>query len=151
MAKFVFKFQTILELKIQIEENLKNELGKAIQKLELEKEILRGIEQEREASIDEFNEVSSQGTVVEKLREYTSYISYLKGRIELQKENVNYAQNDVDRYREQLIAAMQEREMLEKLREKKHEEYMKEQLKQEQKEIDEVVSFKYAKRLNNGL
>jgi len=36
---------------------------------------------------------------------------------------------------------MQERKVLEKLREKKYEEYVREQLKEEQKLNDEIVSF----------
>lgn len=67
----------------------------------------------------------------------------MKDRIEHQKNNIKRAQKSVDKYREQLIIAVQERKMMEKLREKKYEEYMKEQQKEEQKVIDEIASFKY--------
>lgn len=144
MAKFVFKFQPILDLKIQMEDSLKNELGKAIHKLEHEKDVLKSIESEREEAINQFNEKSSRGIVVEKLKEYNNYISFLMVRINQQKENVKDAQKNVDKYREQLIKAVQEREMLDKLKEKKLQEYMKEQHQLEQKLIDEVVSYKYA-------
>ncbi|MCX7841529.1 MAG: flagellar export protein FliJ [Clostridia bacterium] len=146
MPRFAFKFQSILDLKLQIEESLKNELGKSVQKLEQEKEKLSTIEAERDNQIENFNEKSSKGMLVEKLRDHNAYISYLKERIERQKENVNLAQNIVDKNREKLIKAMQEREMLDKLKEKKYKEYLKEQLKLENKANDEIVSFKYAEK-----
>ena len=34
MGKFVFRMQTLLNLKIQLENGLKNELGRAVQELE---------------------------------------------------------------------------------------------------------------------
>jgi flagellar FliJ protein len=36
MASFTFRLQPVLNLKLQTEENKKNELGKAVQQLELE-------------------------------------------------------------------------------------------------------------------
>ncbi len=143
MGKFVFKLQAVLNLKKQIESNMKNELGKAVQELERQKIILLDIETERDEYIGEINSKSSSGISVGLLKEYSSYISLLKDRIELQKNNVRRAQKSVDKCREQLVTAVQERKMMEKLREKKYEEYIKEQQKMEQKVIDEIASFNY--------
>ena len=44
MAKFVFKMQSLLNIKTQMEESLKNELSGAIRKLELEKNKLKKID-----------------------------------------------------------------------------------------------------------
>ncbi|MCX8147511.1 MAG: flagellar export protein FliJ [Candidatus Woesearchaeota archaeon] len=147
MAKFIFKLQSLLNVKMQMEDNLKNELGKATQKLENEKERLRQIENERIECINQVSGESSRGIMVGKLKEYSAFISFLKEKAELQKENINYAQNVVDKYREQLIKVVQEKEMLEKLKEKKFKEYLKEQFKEEQKINDEITSYKYNKTL----
>lgn len=147
MAKFVFNLQSLLNVKIQIEDNLKNELGKAMQKLEKERERLRQIEFERSELISQVSGESSRGIMVGKLKEYGAFIAFLKEKEELQKENINYAQNVVDKYREQLLKIVQEKEMLEKLKEKKYQEYLKEQFKEEQKINDEITSYKYNKTL----
>lgn len=147
MAKFVFKLQALLNVKMQMENNLKNELGKAVQRLEKEREKLLKIENERNECINQICGQSSKGVMVGKLKEYGTYISFLKEKAEHQKENINYAQNVVDRYREQLIKVVQEKEMLEKLKEKKYQEYLKEQFKEEQKINDEITSYKYNKIL----
>lgn len=145
MANFVFKMQSLLNIKTQMEESLKNELGKAVQKLELEKNKLKKIEIDRDECINNLKSKSSKGIIVSKIQEYNSYISLLKGRMKIQKENINYAQNIVDKYREQLIKMMQEKEMLEKLKDKKYQEYLLEQAKADQKINDEVISYKYSK------
>jgi flagellar protein FliJ len=147
MSKFIFKLQSLLDLKLQIEGSLKNELGRATQKLEGEKKIAERIEFEMQECINQFYAKSSKGIRVEKLREYNAYLSNLKLKLEVQKENINYAQNNVDKYRGKLIVAVQERQMIEKLREKKHHEFLKEQLKKEQAINDEIVSFKYTNRM----
>ncbi|ODM25677.1 flagellar export protein FliJ [Acetivibrio mesophilus] len=141
MGKFVFRMQTLLNLKIQLENGLKNELGRAVQELERQKDILNGLIKERDEYIDSINSKSEEGISVGKLREYNMYISYLNERAKLQKDNIKKAQLVVDNYRDKLIKAMQEKKVLEKLKEKKYEEYMKEQLKEEQKLNDEIVSF----------
>jgi flagellar FliJ protein len=143
VGKFVFKLQAVLNLKKQIEENLKNELGKAVQELERQKKKLMDIELERATYYQEINDKSSSGISVGKLKEFSSYISHLNEKIKQQKNNIKRAQKTVDKYREQLIIAVQERKMMEKLREKKYAEFMKEQQREEQKAIDEIASFNY--------
>lgn len=143
LPKFVFKLQSVLNIKQQMEDSLKNELANAVKKLEAEKDILRQIEAEMEAKIEDINSKSSKGILVEKLREYNAYIAKLKETGGVQKENINKAQQNVDKYREMLLKAVQEREMLEKLKEIKFQEYLKEQLKEEQRLNDEIASFRY--------
>lgn len=146
MARFVFRLQPLLNVKKQVEESLKNELGKAIQKLENEKRRLIEIVSEKDNNIVRFNLKASQGVAVKKLKEYNAYISLLKEKIEFQKENVNFAQNIVDKYREELVKAVQEKEMLEKLKDKLVQEFIKEQLKEEQRINDEIISYKFNDR-----
>lgn len=146
MAKFIFKMQSLLNIKLQMEDSLKNEMGKAVQRLELEKQILSDMENERIELISQFNDQSQKNISVNKLREYSAYISHLKDKMEDQKENINKVQKIVDKYREELIKIMQERQMLEKLREKKYTEFLREQFDKEQKLIDEVTSYKYSSR-----
>lgn len=147
MGKFIFRLQPLLNVKKQFEENLKNELGKAMQALEKEKQKLVLIENDKKRCIDEFNDHTSRGVRVEKLREYNIYISLLNDRIVIQKEAIKKAKQNADGIRDQLVEIMKEREMLEKLREKKFQHYLKEQLSEEQKVLDEIASYKHNKSL----
>jgi len=145
MAKFIFKLQALLNIKIKMEDNLKNKMGKAIQKLERNKDILKSIENKKSTCINEFNLKTSGKFVLKDLKEYSAYISHLNHKIELQKENVKSAQKNVDKVREELLALMQEREVLDKLKAKKYKRFMEEELKKEQKLNDEIVNFKHSK------
>ncbi|MCR4434498.1 MAG: flagellar export protein FliJ [Clostridiales bacterium] len=147
MAKFEFKLQPLLNVKTQMEDGLKNELGKAIKNLEKEKSLLKCIEDEMGNCIHRINSESAHGIKVEKLREYNVFISCLKEKAEKQKDNVNITQKIVDNIRERLIKIMQEKEMLEKLKERKYSQFMQECLKEEQRVNDEVISFKYMNSL----
>ncbi|NJD01283.1 MAG: flagellar export protein FliJ [Ruminiclostridium sp.] len=145
MPKFIFKLQTLLKVKTQIEDNLKNDLGKAIHKLEDEKAKLWRLEFEKNRSIMDFNE-KSRKTTVDNLIRFNNYISFLAEKILNQKENINLASRNVDKIREELIKTVKEREILDKLKEKKHDVFQKEQLKDEQRSNDEVISFRQVRR-----
>jgi flagellar FliJ protein len=137
----------MLNIKMQMEDSLKNELGKATQKLEIEKNKLKLLEEDREESIIQIKAKFSQGVAVGKLREFSSYISLLAKKMEFQKENINYAQNNVDRYRRELIKVVQEKKILEKIKEKKYQNYLKEELMKEQQMNNEIISFSFNKNL----
>lgn len=143
MAKFKFRLQPLLNIKIQLEDSAKNELGKAVQKLEEEKEIGRSLLEHREKYINEFNEKASKTVRIDELRSYTMYISRLAKNIDDQNKNIKEASDSVDKYREELIKIVKERKILEKLREKKFNEYLIDMSKDEQKRMDEIVSYKY--------
>ncbi len=145
MPKFNFKLQTLLKVKNQMEDNLKNDLGKAVHKLEGEKVKLRRLEFEKNRNILDFNEKSKK-TAVHNLIKFNHYLSFLAVKIQDQKENINFASRNVDKIREELIKIVKEREILDKLKEKDYDFFLKEQLKDEQRLNDEIVSFKQIHR-----
>lgn len=142
MAKFIFKLQSVLNLRRQKEDNIKNELGIAIQRLEKEKRSLSELENTLDATVREFNE-KTRKTTVHELIEYNEYLSLLNSRIKSQKDNVNNAAQYVDKVREELVKAVKDRKILEKLKERHYEEFLLEQKKLEQKTNDEIVSYNY--------
>ncbi len=142
MPKFNFRLQPVLNIRNQQEENLKNEMGKAIQCLEAEKEKLMSLENENDQIVDEFNKKIKR-TTVQDLLQFNDYLEFLKVKIKSQKENVNKAVINVDKIREELVKAVQKRKILDKLKEKKEEEYIREEKKLEHKANDEIVSYDY--------
>jgi flagellar FliJ protein len=150
MAKFKFKLQPLLNVKLQQEDNLKNELGKAVRKYEDEKELLLQLEDEKERYINELNGNSEQRITVDKIRKYTVYISFLSDKIKLQKDHVNKALEYVDKVREELVKTLKERQILEKFKEKRYAQFLREQLKEEQKINDEITSYRYSEKDNEG-
>lgn len=149
MAKFKFKLQTLLNLKHQLEESKKNEMGQLARRLEEEKRLYKKIEEDRENYIKMFSDESQKGMTVSKIRDLNRFISVLKERLNKQQENVNLASENVEKCREELIQIVKEREMLEKLKEKKFQQYIREELRKEQLMSDEVAGFRYMNRNND--
>ncbi|MDQ2085893.1 flagellar export protein FliJ [Herbivorax sp. ANBcel31] len=143
MGKFTFRLQSLLNLKRQIEDGLKNDLGKAIGEYESQKRIFNKIENEKEAFAGQINTKSRDGASIRDLQKYSKYIEVLNKKAKRQMENVKNAKDNVDRYREKLIKASQEKKIIDKLRDKKYKEHLKEQLQKEQKINEEISSYKY--------
>jgi flagellar FliJ protein len=147
MNKFKFKLQSLLNIKSQLEDSKKNDLGNATRELEIQKTALRCLHEDKERHIAEMREKTSRRVTVKKLVEYNAYIAFLNKKIFLQKENVNDAQYNVDKIREELIVIARERQMLEKLRDDKYKLFLQEHLKEEQKLNDEIISYKRESKL----
>lgn len=146
MAGFKFRLQTLLKLKEQFEKNAKNELGVAIMKLEEEKSKLRVIEDNIDITTNDFREACSGVIRPEKIKDLKAYLEHLQLARDKQKENVKRQQKNVDIIRERLVEIMKERKVLENLKEKDFQEYLKEEAKKEQQQVDELVSYKRASK-----
>lgn len=145
MAKFIFNMQGLLNIKEKLEEQSKTEYGKALTRLEQEKSILLNLKNKKQQNILSFRESINKGVKPNYIDNINKYISFIDKKIEAQIQNINKAKEIVEEKRLALLEAMKERKVLEALKEKEKENYFKEELKNEQKIIDEIVSYKYNK------
>ncbi len=143
MAKFNFRLQGFLNIKEKMEEQKKNEYGKAQKKLEEEKMKKEELELKHQNLIETLRQKIMLGIRPTELQQYNNYIAYTIEEIERQEENIKKAEIVVKQKREEVIQAMKERKMLETLKSKKYEQYLDEEKKAEQRVVDEIVSFKY--------
>lgn len=145
MAKFKFRLQSFLGVKEKIEEQKKNEYGKAIKILEEEKAKKQSLINQRLTNLNELKLKINTGINPNELQQYNNFMAYILKKIEEQDIVIEKSQKIVEKKREEVVNAMKERKMLEILKENKYVEYTKEEKKVEQKIIDEIVSFKYNK------
>lgn len=147
MAKFVYRMQSILNIKIQMENQAKMELARAQRKLLEEEECLRKLYERKEAYLEEGRELRLNSLKVQDLRDNEYAVARMEEYIEAQKENIRRAEELVEEARQKLQEVMQERKMQEKLREKAFEQFIAEENAKESKEIDELTSYTYGQRL----
>lgn len=145
MAKFIFNMQGLLNIKEKLEEQSKTEYGKALNKLEEEKNILLNLKNKKNENILSFRQSINEGVRPDYIKNINQFISLIDKKIENQMLNINKAEEIVEEKRVALLNAMKERKVLEALKEKEKENYFREELKNEQKIIDEIVSYKYNK------
>lgn len=145
MARFVFPLQNVLNMKEKLEEQAKNEYSQANMRLhEAEDEEERLKKRQAEAE-DKLREVLDEALDVLEIKKREDAVEILKVYVKEQHLVVIKCARDVEIAREKLNEAMKERKTFEKLREHAFEDFVKEQNMIEQKEIDELVSYRHGR------
>lgn len=143
MAKFNFRFQSMLNVKEKLQEQKEAEFGKAIQSLEFEKKKYDEIVLNRQNSITALKELINTKISPKEVSEYNSYINKLKNDLVIQQKVIVKAENLVELKRKELQSAIMETKKYEKLKEKDYEIFMEELKVKENQELDEVVTYRY--------
>ncbi len=146
MSVFRYRLQPILSIKERMEEHEKNKLGKEMRKLDQEEKKLQHIYGKQHNCFGNIVAESNQGIQAHRLQQYQCYLTDINRQLDYQTENVGKASKDVEKQREQLIEVAKEKKMLEVLREKKRHAFIYEQNKQEEKRVDELISYKYTNK-----
>ena len=143
MAKFIFKMESILSVKEKLEEQAKAEYSIEIMKLRQEEEKLEELENRKNAYQTRLYEAVMDTLNISEIKILDDSVENIKYNIKLQLIVIANQQKNVDRAREKLDNAMKERKTYEKLKEKAFEEFKEQINAEEQKEINELVSFKF--------
>ncbi len=143
MAKFIFKMESILSVKEKLEEQAKAEYSIEIMKLRQEEEKLDELEKRKNAYQTRLYEAVMDTLNISEIKILEDSVENIKYNIKLQLIVIANQQKNVDRAREKLDNAMKERKTYEKLKEKAFEEFKEQINAEEQKEINELVSFKF--------
>ena len=144
MKKFQFSLESVLGYKQQVLESLQNEHAILIQKMRQQEERLRQMEESYRAWNEEFRQAEMEGITVAEAMRYESGLRFWEKEIAQQRQTVLQCQKEVEQKRRQVVAARQETASLEKLRDKKQEEYRKAVQKGEELFIEEVVAAQKA-------
>lgn len=143
MAKFVFSMQNLLDMKEKIEEQEKNNYSRANMRLQEAEEKLSLLQNRQRDAQKQLAEVMVSALDILKIRQKENDVEILKMYVLQQEVVVRQRGRELDEARERLNEAMKERKTFEKLREKALEEFVAEENRKEQKEVDELVSYRY--------
>ncbi len=143
MGKFKYSMQNILDIKIKLETQAKNEFSEANRAYLNEKEKLEALFKKRAAYEASLKEQLSGSLNISEINICKNNINLIKSAIRTQLMNVKKAEDMLEVKRQALNELMKERKTHEKLRDKKFEEFQKEEKDNESKEIDQLVSFTY--------
>ena len=143
MGKFKYSMQNILDIKIKLETQAKNEFSEANRAYLTEKEKLEELFKKRAVYEAALKEQLSGSLNISEINICKKNINSLKSAIRTQLMNVKKAEDMLEVKRVALNELMKERKTHEKLRDKKFEDFQKEEKDNESKEIDQLVSFTY--------
>lgn len=143
MAKFVFKMQSILDIKLKLESQAKIAYGQANRKLKEEEGVLQALIAQRGIYEKRAVELVNGRINVRDIRENRQSIDIMKSRIRAQMLVVRAAEKQVEAAREKLNEVMIERKTFEKLREHAFEDFKQEVAYEENQAVNELVSYTY--------
>lgn len=146
MKKFLFKYQKVLQVRINVENEFKNELGK-INKAIIEKEIELTEINERNNSFLEFIDKSvEKGIKASELQSIERNKKFLITKIIEIKYQLRMLINKRVGCQKELIEANKQRKVMEKLKEKDFTEYLELESVEELKIIDQIVTYNSSRK-----
>lgn len=143
MAKFIFRMNNILELKTKLEEQEEIAYGNARMRLTEEENKLSHLKEQKYGYEEQYRELISNQLNINMIRSVQAAIDMMKRKIKQQIIVVESAEKSLEIARDRLNKAMIERKTYERLKEKAFEQFKIEVDQAEQKEIDELVSYKF--------
>lgn len=146
MAKFIYRMQSVLDIKVKMEEQARMEFATARIRLDEEEEKLNNLKRRKAEYEEEGRRLRKDALKVLDIQENRQAILSMDDRILIQKDAVIRAERVLEEARMALQTAMQESKTQEKLKERAFEEFVRELNAQEAKEIDELTSYTYGQK-----
>lgn len=146
MAKFIYRMQSILNIKEKLEEQARMDFAQANMRLAAEEEKLQQLKDRKLFYEEEGRRLQQDALKVTDILENQNAIERMKDFIAEQLLAVRKAEEAVEIARLALMEAMLETKTQHKLKEKAFEEFMREENAREAKEIDELTSYTYGQK-----
>ncbi|QAT41994.1 flagellar export protein FliJ [Aminipila luticellarii] len=146
MAKFRFSLKSVEKYRNIMLDGAKARFAKAASDVSRQEELILKIESELIAVNEELNYKNSQGISILEHKGYKSYIKILESNIKNEEEKLKGLRKIEYRRRSEMIAAKTDVMSIEKLREKRFEEYRKEESKKEGLATEEFLSNQLSSR-----
>ena len=141
---FKFRFETLLVTRRHAEETLQKELSEARRALTDEQAALRDKKSTLRECLQDLRQKQRQSFRTADIQLYRPYLERLERDIDLQQKRVAGAERKVNQKRLALMEAVKRRRILEKLKEKDQQSYLKSMAVRERKFMDEVASRHHA-------
>lgn len=146
MARFHYSMQSILDIKLKMETQAKQEFSMARAALDREEEKLAVLFQRKRDYEARAQEILAGTLDLQEIDENRMAILSMDGFIADQQVCVAAAERELEKAREKLAEVMKERKTHENLKEKAFEQFLVDENRRESKEIDELTSYVYGKR-----
>jgi flagellar FliJ protein len=148
MAKFKFHLESVEKIRIQKEQKMLEELSETQRVYQSKITDKRLLLQKKQEAFEKKNEMASRDSNINEIRLQEDYITGLKARIIRADQAILRARRFLEQAMRLYIQARKERMMMDRLREKALEEFKREQVRLEQKKLDDLITMRA--RLNQG-
>ena len=143
---FKFKLQSVLDYRLNIEEKILNEFSELKRELDRQKAMLEELKSERESMVAGLRNMQSQTIKAHDISSILVYVDRLRESEKQQNQVILQTIEAVDQKRQELVEAVKNRKIMENLKDKQKEEYIKDVNDTEQKDSDEMSVLKFGGR-----
>jgi len=145
MKKFKFKLAMVLKIKLRLEELRQQELREAEYRVLLAQQDLERCHEAVLLATERYRQQLVAKLNLNSALDYQRYLTWLANHVTLAEESLQLRQQEVVAVRDTLIVATQERQMLEKLKEKAYQHYLQAELQAEHEFLDEIGTSRYVR------
>src|SRR5947209_1821324 len=149
MKKFRFTLEPVLEQRRRLEEAKQQIVAQRLSELQKAEDDLRELHAQYAKNSETLRD-GHQRFSTEDLRLYYAHIEYLDRAITTQHAIVGQRKASLDRARAELLEAAKERKAIEKLKERKHAEWVANAARVEQNELDDSNARRFARAQFSG-
>ena len=140
MKKFQFSLDTVLDYKQQVLTSLQSEHRAILLRVRQQEEVLEQTEHAHRELNEEFTRRRAEGISIKDALMLESGLRVLERDIDREAQKLLALQKQEEKKRDEVIEAKKETSSLEMLRDKKLEQYRKEEAKQDELFIEEIVT-----------
>ena len=138
---FRFKLQRVLDLKSKQEDEKKNQIATLIQAIKTKEDELEALISEKKQKEFSLNDNRKRGISILEIRNINQYLLFLDKKINTLRFEISSLESNLNQKRLEYLELQKERKTFEKLKEKDYEKYLYNEKKEEEKMIDQIVTF----------
>lgn len=141
-VKKKFEMQQVLNYRVELEKMKKLEFAAARQDLDAASDLLEQEKNEAAKLAEEFNGRQKQIDSIFEMRLYADFFARKRDEIKEQQRRVQALDRVLEERRNELVRATKEKKVMEQLKEKQKEAFLKEQAHKEGQLLDEIATQK---------
>jgi flagellar FliJ protein len=141
MRKFTFTLHALLHLKESMEKQERNNLAVITRGLHQLQAGREEMERSRGEASESYAAKLAGGMAVADTRRFTDYFRLMKDLLAEQDKKIALAQEEIEACRKRLVEALREIRVLESLRDRQYAQYLQEAQTEEEKAIDDFVTY----------
>lgn len=143
MARFRYKMQNILDIKLQLETQARMQFAQAQSRLNDEENKLAALREQKQFYVNQSEELRNGIIDVLAIKENQKALDLMEEQIKAQILQVRLAQKNLENARARLQEVIADRKTHERLKEKAFDAFLEEEKAAESKEIDQLTSYTY--------
>ena len=149
MKRFDFKLEPLLGYRGYLEKRARQKTAEALRDVKASAEMIDQLKKKYSECRDNLEDVTSRGISAERFRHHQNYLDSVESGIEEESDRKSHLDKLLGEKLAELKSRSVDKKVIEQLKERRVNEYMEELRKFDQNTLDEIVSLRKAREIND--